>query len=73
MYGYDLSSRSRMLKRGWYCLMKFCSVSSASASVATRMNSMRLDRVDHLVRAARSPGSRSADATRFLIDFALPT
>ena len=35
MYGYDLSSRSRMLKRGLYCLMKVCSVSSASASVAT--------------------------------------
>ena len=30
-----MSSRSRMLKRGLYCLMKFCSVSSASASVTT--------------------------------------
>ena len=35
MYGYDLSSRSRMLNFGLYCLMKFCSVSSASASVVT--------------------------------------
>ena len=40
MYGYDLSSRSRMLKRGLYCLMKFCSVSSASASVTTTSASM---------------------------------
>ena len=40
MYGYDLSSRSRMLKRGLYCLMKFCSVSSASASVSTTRYSM---------------------------------
>ena len=33
--------------------MKFCSASSASASDATRTNSIRLDRVDHLVGAAR--------------------
>ena len=44
MYGYDLSSRSRMLKRGRYCLMKFCSASSASASVCDHE---RLDVVDH--------------------------
>src|SRR5438094_620746 len=35
MNGYDLSSRRRMLKRGRYCLMKFCSASSASVSLAS--------------------------------------
>ena len=73
MYGYDLSSRSRMLKRGLYCLMKFCSVSSASASVAT---TSVLDVVD-LVASARScrtcVGLEKWLATRLRIDFALPT
>ena len=36
MKGYDLSSRRRMLKRGRYCLMKFCSASSASVSLESR-------------------------------------
>ena len=40
MYGYDLSSRRRMLKRGLYWRMKFCSASSASASVSTTRYSM---------------------------------
>ena len=73
MYGYDLSSRSRMLKRGLYCLMKFCSVSSASASVAT---TSVLDVVD-LVASAPScrtcVGLEKWLATRLRIDFALPT
>ncbi len=40
MNGYDLSSRNRTLNRGLYCLMKFCSASSASASLETSTNSM---------------------------------
>jgi hypothetical protein len=52
MNGYDLSSRSRMLKRGWYCLMKFCSASSASASLPTSTEVDRLGHLDHLHLAA---------------------
>ena len=35
MYGYRLSSRRRMLKRGWCSLMRFASRMSASISVPT--------------------------------------
>ena len=72
MNGYDLSSRRRMLNRGRYCLMKFCSVSSASASEATRMNST--DSIASTISyAPRVTGLEKWLATRFLIDFALPT
>ena len=72
MYGYDLSSRRRMLKGGRYCLMKFCSASSASASV---VDDERVDRVDHRqqVAAHRVLGLEKCEATRLRIDFALPT
>ena len=72
MYGYDLSSRSRMLKRGLYCLMKFCSVSSASASVATTSDSMwSISSVSAVV--PYDVGLEKWLATRLRIDFALPT
>jgi hypothetical protein len=72
MNGYDLSSRRRMLKRGRYCLMKFCSASSASASEATRMNSTA-SIASTISYAPRVTGLEKWLATRFLIDFALPT
>ena len=72
MYGYDLSSRRRMLKRGLYCLMKFCSVSSASASVVTTSASMR-SIIGSRSRPSCVLGLEKCEATRFLIDFALPT
>ena len=61
MYGYDLSSRSRMLKRGLYCLMKFCSVSSASASVAT---TSVLDVVDLVGQRRRAVQRRVGEVAR---------
>ena len=48
-----MSSRRRMLKRGLYCLMKLCSASSASASVANDDALDVLDGGDHL----RVPGA----------------
>ena len=42
-----------MLKRGLYCLMKFCSASSASASVWTTSASMWSIMVDQIAPAAR--------------------
>ena len=57
-----------MLKRGRYCLMKFCSVSSASASVWTTSDSMWSMNVD--IRLLRE---LKCEATRLRIDFALPT
>ena len=72
MYGYDLSSRSRMLKRGLYCLMKVCSVSSASASVATTSVSM-WSTSSVSARVPYSVGLEKWLATRLRSDFALPT
>ena len=79
MNGYDLSSRSRMLKRGRYCLMKPCSVSSASASLPTTTHSIR----SVLATISSWPGEfvprpptcalAKCEATRLRIDFALPT
>ena len=56
-----------MLKRGRYCLMKFCSVSSASASVCTTSDSMWSISVAQLLRELK------CEATRLRIDLALPT
>ena len=67
MYGYDLSSRRRMLKRGLYWRMKFCSASSASASVSTTTYSMCS------TNSCSAPRAEKCDATRLRIDFALPT
>ncbi len=72
MYGYDLSSRSRMLKRGLYCLMNVCSVSSASASVATASDSM-WSTSSTTARVPYCAGLEKWLATRLRIDFALPT
>ena len=72
MYGYDLSSRRRMLKRGLYCLMKFCSASSASASVWTTSASM-WSMMSSRPSPPRVLGLEKCDATRLRIDFALPT
>ena len=47
--------------------MKFCSVSSASASVCTTSDSMWSMNVDIVLRELK------CEATRFLIDLALPT
>ena len=67
MYGYDLSSRSRMLKRGLYWRMKFCSASSASASVSTTRYSMLS------MNPTSVPRAEKCEATRLRIDFAFPT
>jgi hypothetical protein len=56
-----------MLKRGRYCLMKFCSVSSASASVWTTSDSM------WSISALIWLRELKWEATRLRIDFALPT
>ena len=72
MYGYDLSSRRRMLKRGLYCLMNVCSVSSASASVATTSVSM-WSTSSVSARVPYSVGLEKWLATRLRSDFALPT
>jgi hypothetical protein len=61
-----------MLKRGWYCLMKFCSTSSASDSDATSRYST--DSIESVISTApRVTGLEKCEATRFLIDLALPT
>ena len=56
-----------MLKRGRYCLMKFCSVSRASASVWTTSDSIWSMNVLRLLRELK------CEATRLRIDLALPT
>ena len=61
-----------MLNCGWYCLMKFCSTSSASVSLPTRMNST-LSMTSVIRTAPRVTGLAKCEATRFLIDLALPT
>ena len=74
MYGYDLSSRSRMLNRGLYCLMKFCSASSASVSVCTTSASIwSIMSTRSLPPRVARPSSEKCDATRLRIDLALPT
>ena len=59
------------VERGWYCLMKFCSTSSASVSLPTRMNST--SSMTSVICDARraSPGWRSGCATRFLMRLGL--
>jgi hypothetical protein len=71
MYGYDLSSRRRTLKIGRYCLMKFCSASSASASVCVATNSMLATEATMSVRELDA--LLKWPATRFRIDLAFPT
>ena len=61
-----------MLKRGWYCLMKFCSTSSASVSEPTTMKST-LSMTSVIWTAPRVTGLAKWLATRFLMDLALPT
>ena len=72
MYGYDLSSRRRMLKRGLYCLMKFCSASSASASVSTETKS--IDSASSTISISpRVTRLEKCPPTRLRIDLAFPT
>ena len=52
--------------------MKFCSASSASASVWVAMNSM-CSSSSSIPCAPLVDGLEKCDATRFLSDFALPT
>jgi hypothetical protein len=61
-----------MLKRGLYCLMNVCSVSRASASVATTSDSM-WSTSSVSARDPYSVGLEKCDATRLRTDFALPT
>ena len=61
-----------MLSRGLYCLMKFCSTSSASDSVCTTSASI-WSIISRISRPARVLGLEKCEATRFRIDFALPT
>jgi hypothetical protein len=72
MNGYDLSSRSRMLKRGWYCLMKFCSASSASASLPTSRKSID-SAISTICTSPRVTRLEKWPVTRLRIDLALPT
>ena len=59
------------MKIGRYCLMKFCSASSASASVWVTTNSMLA--IDSTMSLRELEALLKWPATRFLIDFALPT
>jgi hypothetical protein len=61
-----------MLKRGLYCLMKFCSARKASASVWVTRNSIDSTRLT-MSCAPRVPGFEKCDPTRLRIDLALPT
>lgn len=61
-----------MLKRGLYCLMKPCSVRSASVSEATSRQSMRSTRLV-ISTEPRVTGLAKWLATRFRIEIALPT
>ena len=58
-----------MLKRGRYCLMKACSVSSASDSVPT--TTLSTDATSAVIAAF--PPAPKWDATRLRIEIALPT
>ena len=60
------------MKRGRYCLMKFCSASSASASEATSTNSIP-SIASTISYAPRVTGLEKWLATRFFSDLALPT
>ena len=74
MYGYDLSSRRRMLNGGRCRLIMFCSSSSASFSVLAASSSMSSIRPTSsaVIRVAYS-SRRKYDCTRLRSDFALPT
>ena len=61
-----------MFSRGLYCLMKFCSTSSASDSVWTTSASI-WSIISRISRPARVLGLEKCEETRFLIDLALPT
>ena len=56
-----------MLKRGLYWRMKFCSASSASASVSTTTYSM------FSTNSFSGPRAEKCEATRLRTDLALPT
>ena len=58
-----------MLKRGLYWRMKFCSASSASASVSTTTYSM----CSIATNSFSGPRAEKCEATRLRTDFALPT
>ncbi len=60
------------MKRGRYCLMKFCSASSASASVLVVTQSIESIRSTISI-APRVTELEKCDATRLRIDFAFPT
>ncbi len=71
MYGYDLSSRSRMLKRGRWRLMNCCSARSASASVSVTRKSIEST---WLASSDDSPPCfEKCPPTRLRIESALPT
>ena len=71
MYGYDLSSRSRMLNFGRWRLMNCCSASSASASVSVTRKSIEPTRP----MKSKPPrcGPEKCEVTRLRIEVALPT
>ena len=60
-----------MLKRGRWRLMKLCSASSASASVAVTRTSIESTRSS--ISGELEPLPRKCEATRLRIEFALPT
>ena len=71
--GKLLSSRSSTLKRGFSCLIRLISSSSASVSVRVVVNS--IDRVRSTIRAMRWVWKRpwAYWITRFFSERALPT
>ena len=71
MYGYDLSSRRRMLNTGRWRLMNCCSASSASASVSVTRKS--IDATWSTISRPRVDFPAKWPATRLRIDVALPT
>ena len=72
MYGYDLSSRSRMLNRGRCRLMNCCSASSASASVSvTRKSIVAIRSIISAPPLVDLP--EKWPPTRLRIEVALPT
>ena len=74
MYGYDLSSRSRMLNVGRWRLIRFCSRKSASVSDSAETNSMvSIRSTSSAVLAVAYASRRKYDRTRERSDFALPT
>ena len=71
MYGYDLSSRRRMLNRGLWRLMKVCSASSASASVSVTRKS--IEAICSTMSIPRVDLPEKWPETRLRIETALPT